>query len=64
MRLRCEVADGVYLVLAKALLHVRGGGDVAVFESKVGTTVQYAGVVEGCAVVQLVEGYDVVLWVC
>lgn len=63
MRLGCEVKDGVDFVLAKNTLHVCGSGDVPLFESEVGTVVKYTCVVEGCAVVELVEGDDVVVGV-
>lgn len=56
-----EVEDGVDLVPLQALDDFGGVGNVAVDESEVGLFVQYTGVVERRAVVQLVEGDDVVV---
>lgn len=58
--LRGEVEDGVNVVALEAVHDLRGVRDVAMVEGEVPLIVQGAGVVERCAVVQLVEGDDVV----
>lgn len=63
VRLRREVEDGVDLVLAKHSLDVAWRCDVAVFEGKVRSVVEHARVVQGRAVVELVEGDHIVVWI-
>jgi len=58
--LRGEVEDGVNIVALEAVHDLRGVRDVAMVEGEVSLIVQDAGIVERCAVVQLVEGDDVV----
>lgn len=56
-----EVEDGVDVVGAKGGGDRGGRGDVAVDECEVGEVGETAGVVEGSAVVEFVEGDDVVV---
>jgi hypothetical protein len=61
MRLRCEVKNGVNLVLAKHAFHVGWRCDVAIFKREVFLLIEDPRVVEGRAVVELVERDDVVM---
>jgi hypothetical protein len=61
VRLRSEVEDCVNLVLAKHTLHVCWRGDVSVLECEVIFIIENACVIEGRAVVELVEGDDIVM---
>lgn len=60
VRLRGEVEDGVDVVALEAVHHLGGVGDVALVEGEVPLVIEGAGVVERCAVVELVEGDNVV----
>ena len=60
VRLGGEVEDGVNLVSLHAVDDLERVGDVSMVESEVVLVVERAGVVEGGAVVELVEGDDVV----
>jgi hypothetical protein len=65
VRLRGEVEDGVNLVLSKSALDVRWRCDISVLERKIWLVIEDARVVEGGAIVELVEGHDiVVLGIC
>lgn len=61
VRLSSEVEDGVDLVRAKDTLHVGRRCDVAILECKVRLAIEYARVVQSCAVVELIERDDVVV---
>lgn len=61
VRLRGEVEDCVDLVLAEHTLHVCWRCDVPVLECEIILVVENPRVVEGRAVVELVEGDDVVM---
>lgn len=61
--LRCEVEDGVDLVLTQHALDIAWGGDVAMLEGEVRSVVEHARVVQRCAVVELVQRDDVVVGV-
>lgn len=64
MRLRCEVEDGVDLVLAKHPFDICGRCDVAIFEAEVCLLVEYARIVERSAVVKFVKRYHIIVaWV-
>ena len=59
-----EVEDGVNVVTLQAVHNLRWVGDITVVEGEVSLVVQRTGVVEGSAVVELIEGDDVVgIWV-
>lgn len=60
VRLRREMEDCVDAVFAQCGLHVGRGGDVAVDEGEIGGGAEGAGVVQGGAVFELVEGNYVV----
>lgn len=65
VRLRGEVEDGVDVVALEAVHHLGGVGDVALVEGEVALVIEGARVVERRAVVELVEGDNVVgLGVC
>lgn len=55
--------DCIYVVLFHTVQNLRGLGEVAVVEGEVGLRVEDGGVVERGAVVELVEGDDVVVGV-
>ena len=55
-----KVEDGVDIVALEAVDDLDGVGDVALVEAKVALLVEGARVVEGGAVVELVEGHDVI----
>jgi hypothetical protein len=55
-----EVEDGVNLVLAQHTLYVRGRCNVPMLKGKVLAVVEDASVIQGRAIVELVEGYDIV----
>jgi hypothetical protein len=55
VRLCCEMEDGVDMVFAQKMLDGGWGGDVVVFESEVGIGFEASGVVEGCAVGEVVQ---------
>lgn len=61
MRLRGEVEDCVDFVLTENLLHVRRQRYITLLKRKVCATIQNAGVVERCAVVELVKRDDIVV---
>jgi hypothetical protein len=63
VRLRREVEDGIDLVLAQHALYVGRGCNVAILKGKISSAVEDSCVVEGCAVVELVEGHDIVVGV-
>lgn len=64
MGLSGKVENGVDVVALEAVDYLGGMGDVALVEGKVALVVQYPGVVEGRAVVQLVERDNIVgVWV-
>jgi hypothetical protein len=52
--------DGVDVVFTQEMLDGGWGGDVAVFEGEVGIGLEASGVVEGCAVREVVHRDDVV----
>lgn len=62
--MRCEVEDRIDLVFAKHTLYVGGRSDIALFKGEVRLTIEYARVVEGCAMIEFIEGHDVVVGVC
>jgi hypothetical protein len=55
VRLCCEMEDGVDVVFTEDMLDGGWGGDVAVFKSEVGIGFEASGVVEGCAVGEVVQ---------
>jgi hypothetical protein len=55
VRLCCEMEDGVDVVFTEDMLDGGWGGDVAVFESEVAIGFEASGVVEGCAVGEVVQ---------
>ena len=57
---RREVEDGVNVVLLQAFDHVAWNRDIAVEEAEVRLRLQHAGIVQRAAVVELVEGNNVV----
>jgi hypothetical protein len=59
--LRRKVEDGIDFVLAQCTLYIGRGCDVAILESEVGPAVEDSCVVEGCAVIELVQRHDIVL---
>jgi hypothetical protein len=61
MRLRSEVEDCVDFVLAEHTLHFCWEGDISILEYKIVLVIEHARVVEGRAVIELVEGDDVVM---
>lgn len=61
VRLRSEVEDCVNLVLAKHTLYVYWRCDISVLECEVILAIENARIVEGRAVVELVEGDDIVM---
>ena len=61
--LRGEVEDGINSMFSKHMLHIYRRGDVALLECKVWSTVEYSRVVEGCAVVEFIQGHDVIVGV-
>ena len=60
VRLRCEMENGVDVVLAQYALHVYWRCNIAVFERKVSLLIERSRVVQCRAVVELVEGHDIV----
>jgi hypothetical protein len=58
--LRGEVEDGVNIVPLQAVYHLRWVGDVALVEAEVSPLVERPRVVERAAIIELVEGDDVV----
>lgn len=61
MGLRGEMEDGVDLVLSKHSLYICWKSDISLLEGKIRSSVEYTGVVQGCAIVQLVERDNVVV---
>jgi hypothetical protein len=64
MRLRGEMEDSIDIVLPQHTLYVCRQCDVPVFECEVRSVIENSCVVERGAVVQLVEGDHIVVWVC
>lgn len=58
--LRRKVEDGINFVSLQTVHHFRGIGDVAMVEGKVALVVESSSVVQGGAVIELVERHDVV----
>lgn len=58
--LRGEVEDGIDLVTLEAVHYLGGVGDVSMVEGEVSLVVEDSGIVQGRAVVKLVEGDNVV----
>jgi hypothetical protein len=58
--MRREVEDGINIVLLQAFDHVARYGDIAVKEAEVRLRLQHARIVQRAAVVELVEGNNVV----
>lgn len=54
---------GIYAVLFHTFQYLRGLGEVAVVKGEVGLGVENGGVVERGAVVEFVEGHDVIVGV-
>lgn len=64
VRLRCEMEDGVDLVLTQHALHVGRRRNVPILESEVWLVLEDARIVQSRAVIELVVGDDIVLiWV-
>jgi hypothetical protein len=61
MRLRSEVEDGINLVLAKHSLDVGWGRDITMLKCEVGSVLEHARIVQRGTVVELVEGYHIVM---
>lgn len=61
MRVGREVEDGVDAVIPEALQHVAWPCYIAVEEAEIWLRLQHARIVQRAAVIQLVEGYDVVM---
>jgi hypothetical protein len=59
-----EVHDGVNLVAFHAFKDVGGVGDIATVEGEVLVTIETSCIVQSGAVIQFVEGNDVICWVC
>ena len=59
--MRRKVEDGINLVLAEHSLNLGRGSDVAMFKRKVRPVVKDTGVVQRCAIVELVERDDIVV---
>ena len=55
--------DGIDFVLAEHSLDIARGRNIAMFEGKVGSTVEYPGIVQRGTVVKLIERDDVVMGV-
>lgn len=64
MGLRRKMEDCINVVSLQTVHHLGRVGDVAMVECKVALVVQGSSIVQGCAVVELIEGDDVVrVWV-
>lgn len=61
MRVGREVEDGIDAVISEALQHVTWSRHIAVEEAEIRLRLQHASIVQRAAVIQLVEGYDVVM---
>ena len=55
VRLGGKVEDGIDIVAFQAVINLGGGGDVSLVEGEVPLVIEDASVVEGRAVVQLIE---------
>ena len=63
VRLRSEVKDGINVVLAKHSLHASWRSNVPLVEGEIRPVIENPRVVERGAVVKLVEGNNMVLWI-
>jgi hypothetical protein len=60
VRMRGEVEDRINIVLLQAFDHITGYGDIAVKEAEIWLRLQHARIVQRAAIVELVEGNNVV----
>lgn len=61
VRLRSEVEDGIDLVPAQHTFHVRRRCNITLLECEIRSVIEYARVVERCAIVQFVKRDHVVM---
>ena len=61
IRLRGKMDDSIDLLLSYTLPEVFRGSDIPSIEGEVGAIIQHLGVFQGRAVIELVEGDDVVV---
>ena len=61
VRLRSKVEDGIDLVPAQYAFYVRGRCDITLLECEIRSVIEYARVVERCAIVQFVKRDHVVM---